>query len=138
MEELVARIGRERGQPLDVACYFNDRRRTSSDGPGPVPTPEQLSAALPRSTFHWRRKQDRCFEHLFIHLENADAQDRIGITVAGDTGCLSPEEMDACVRGMERVAAAADLATPTLTTRPGAGPASSPGSGSTPIAPPAS
>jgi hypothetical protein len=103
MEELIARVGRERGRPIDVACYFNDRRGAPREAAeGRAPTPAQVRAALPHSTFHWRRKEDRSFEHLFVHLENVP--DRIGITVAGDTHCLAPADMEACVRGMERLA----------------------------------
>jgi hypothetical protein len=104
MEELVARVGDERGEPIDVACYFNDRRREAEAAPADRPGP---------STFGWRRREDRSFEHLFVHIENVP--DRIGITVAGDTGCLAPAELEACVRGIEQVAvaAAADPTTPT-------------------------
>lgn len=102
MEDLVARISRERGEPIDIACYFNDRRRVSQEGSDPAPAVEQVRAALPHSSFRWRREQDRSIEHLFLHIDSMP--DRIGITVAGDTHHIAPADMEACVRGMEEVA----------------------------------
>jgi hypothetical protein len=117
MDELIARVGRERGEEIDVACYFNDRRPLSreSDG-GPEPTPEEVRSALAGSTFDWRVTGEKSFEHLFVHIENVP--DRIGITVAGDTGFISPADMEALVRGMERVAVAAAFDPGTLTRVP--------------------
>jgi condensation domain-containing protein len=95
MEDLIARVGRERGEQIDVACYYNDRRQLPEQDSGDVP-------ADAHSTFDWRRREDRSFEHLFVHIDNVP--DRIGITVAGDTHRLAPADMEACVRGMERLA----------------------------------
>jgi hypothetical protein len=106
MDELIATVGRERGEEVDVACYFNDRRPLSRESDtGPQPTPDLVREALPHSTFDWLVTGDRSFEHLFVHIENVP--DRICLTVAGDTGYISPSDMEALVRGMERVAVAA-------------------------------
>jgi hypothetical protein len=106
LAELIARIGRERGEEIDLACYFNDRRFGRPDGmTGPPPSPDQLEAAVPLSTFEWERKEDEPFERLFLHINHSP--DEADFTICADTHHLSPEHMQACVREMEAVAVAA-------------------------------
>lgn len=108
MAELVARVGRERGAEIDLGCWFNDRRFGRPDGMlGPPPTPEQLRAALPRSTFHWERKENEPFERLFLHVFYAP--DEVELMICADTHYLSPAGMQACVRQMEAIAVASAL-----------------------------
>ncbi|GLI03418.1 condensation domain-containing protein [Phytohabitans aurantiacus] len=103
VDALVERVSRERGEEVDIACYFNDRRVIGTDPPdGPVPTAEQIRAALPRTTFGWTLRQDDPWERLFVHIENV--ADTAAITVQGDTHHISPSDMEACVREMETVA----------------------------------
>jgi hypothetical protein len=114
MEELIARVGRERGEQIDLTCYLNDRRFGRTDGMlGPPPAPEQLRAAVPRSTFEWERKEDEPFERLFLHVNYAP--DEADFTICADTHYLSPAEMQACVRKMESAAVAAALDPATAT-----------------------
>jgi hypothetical protein len=118
LDELLERVARERGEQLDIACYFNDRRIEARDPAGaPAPLPEQVAAALPLTTFEWEREQDDPFERLFVHINNvADLAD---LTVCGDTHYLSRADLEACARGMETVAveAAFDPAAPTRVPR---------------------
>jgi hypothetical protein len=99
LDELVARIAAERGDDLDIACYFNDRRVTPAADPGAGPTAEALRAARQRTTFRWARQRDEPFERLFLHVEPATAS--IRLTVCADTHFVSPADMRACVLGME-------------------------------------
>lgn len=106
MEELIARVGRERREELDLGCYFNDRRFGRPDGMlGQPPAPEQLRAAVPRSSFEWERKEHVPFERLFLHVNYAP--DEADFTICADTHYLSPADMQACVREMESTAVAA-------------------------------
>ncbi|GAA4473250.1 condensation domain-containing protein [Phytohabitans houttuyneae] len=103
VDDLVARLAAERGEELDLACFFNDRRIDVRDQEaGPAPTPEQVRAALPHSTFEWSRQRDTSFERMFAHIE--DVPDMMAITIAGDTHYMSPGDLEAVVRGMEAVA----------------------------------
>jgi len=103
LDDLAARVGRERREELDISCYFNDRRLPPPGRTvGPAPTPGQIRAALPQSTFRWSRRKDYSFEPLFLHVE--DVPDRIALIIAGDTHCVSPADLEACVRGMEAIA----------------------------------
>lgn len=108
VDALVARLSEERGTELDLACFFNDRRiEVREQAAGPAPTPEEVRAALPRSTFEWSRQRDTSFERMFAHIE--DVPDAMAITIAGDTHFMSPEDLEAVVRGMEAVAVEAAL-----------------------------
>ncbi|GAA4687126.1 condensation domain-containing protein [Phytohabitans rumicis] len=115
VDDLVARVGRERGADLDIACYFNDRRLEVRDrAAGPLPTTDQIRAALPHSTFAWGRRQEDPWERLFVHIE--DVPDTMALTINGDTHFVSPAHLEACLRGMEQVAVEAAL-DPAATTR---------------------
>lgn len=111
MAELVARVSRERGEEIDLGCYFNDRRIRYADQrsapAGPPPAPEQLAAALAGTTFRWEQWSDKPFESLFVHIE--DVPDRIAALVYGDTHRVSPADLEAWVRGMEELAVTAAL-----------------------------
>jgi hypothetical protein len=106
LSELIDEVSRERGEQIDLNCYFNDRRIGLPDGmEGPAPTPDELDAALPLSSFEWERKEDSPFERLFLHIDHS--LDSAHFVICADTHYVSPADMQACVREMETVAVAA-------------------------------
>jgi hypothetical protein len=111
LDELVARITAERGDGLDIACFFNDRRVDQAADSGTGPTAEALRADRQLTTFRWARQRDEPFERLFLHVEPAAAS--IRLTICADTHFVSPADMRACVLGMEALVidAALDPAT---------------------------
>ncbi|HEX6686379.1 MAG TPA: hypothetical protein VF062_26645, partial [Candidatus Limnocylindrales bacterium] len=114
-EELIARVNEERGEAVDLECSLNDIRLTGRDSLGPPPTPEQIRAALPRTSFEWTDRQDRQpYDKLYVTVE--DVPDSMRLTAYCDSHYLSSDGLEALVRGMEEVAvsAALDPATPTL------------------------
>lgn len=109
LAELVDRIGRERGEDVDIECYYNDRRFAEDTDPSPesVPTAAQVHAARSlTSVSHaplWRAA-----ERLFVAVEAAPDTFRLLFDV--DTDCLS---LDATVRlgyALEEIAVEAALA----------------------------
>jgi hypothetical protein len=104
---MVARIAAERGDELDIACYFNDRRVASPAEVDAAPTAEALRTAQQRTTFRWARQRDEPFERLFLHVE--PALESVRLTICGDTHHVSPADMQACVRGMEALTIEAAL-----------------------------
>ena len=61
VEELIARVGRERGVTFDLLCLFNDRRAADR------PTPDtRLPAKLPPTTLSWR-PLDGLHQRLMLH-----------------------------------------------------------------------
>jgi condensation domain-containing protein len=102
LDELVDRVRHERGDEVDVGCFFNDRRQVTA---GPVPTAAQVRSARPASTFRWDDKQDdERFDPLFVSVE--DAPDGVAMLVCIDTHHITPADAEACLRGMEDVAVA--------------------------------
>jgi hypothetical protein len=114
--ELIDRVSRERGEDVDVACFFNDRRLDPGEAPPDAPPDtDEILAARPRSTFAWRTRTDAPNERLFIHVE--DDPDAIWLTAWTDTHHFAPDDLAALLREMEAVAVAAAL-DPTMPTGP--------------------
>jgi hypothetical protein len=119
-QELVDRITRDRGEEVDIGVFVNDRRLKPRNRHRPVPTPEQIRAAAGQSSFRWTHKQDEIqFDKLYLNID--DEPDTMAMTVLCDTRYLSPDEVEACVRGMEDVAVAAALDPTVRTPHPAAG-----------------
>jgi len=108
VDELVERIGRERGAEIDLSCYFNDRRPFGGAGTrGPAPEPGEIRAALPDTSLVPLRQQDDPWERLFVHIENVPGT--MELTLNADTRYLAPGDIEALCRGMEAVAVEAAL-----------------------------
>ena len=118
--DLIRRVTEERGVPLDVERFFNDRRvegRVTVTGPI---TPERVAAALAATTFAWVERQDDPFGQLFLHVD--DVPDSIRLHILADTHHHSPGQLEALVRDMEAIAVAAAF-DPRTPTTPAAAPA---------------
>lgn len=103
--DLVERIGRERGEELDVHCYYNDRRLSQEDKPvDDPPTPERVGAAQAETTITCEPLARRS-ERLFAAVEEKPGSFRM--TLEADTRYLSREAMVACARAIEETAVAA-------------------------------
>ncbi len=107
MDAMVARVCRERGEDVDVACYFNDRRLQDRDDGAPPPSPAQIREALGETGFRWEGRLDVSSERLFLHVN--DAPDTVDITLFADTHHVPPAVMEGCLRGMEDLAVQAAL-----------------------------
>lgn len=100
LDRLIDRVGEERAEPLDIACFFNDRRPPGQREPaGPPPTRDQLRAALARTSFGWAAKQDHPTARFFLHIE--DVPDTIGISLWADTHYTSPADIKGFLLTME-------------------------------------
>ncbi len=110
MLEVIAALGRDRGEDLNPTCHFNDRRGSGSGrgtpGAEPVEMPVgQVRAALTETTFGWVEGRDNTYEPLMVHVD--DAAGRLDLTVTMDTALLSPDRAEALVREMEAIAVTA-------------------------------
>lgn len=115
LDELIARVGRERGEPIDLACVFNDRRVLARLVPdGPPPTAEQVRAARPGTALSWDRPLATFNEKLMLTVN--DVPGTIELMAEVDTHHVPPADVEALLRGMEAVIveAAFDPAAPTL------------------------
>jgi hypothetical protein len=108
LTELIARVSRERGEPLDVGCFFNDRRRDRGLAPAEsVEAVDAIRGALPATRLRWDFQHDSPNERLFIHIN--DVPDRIDFIMCCDTHAVSPAGLEAVARGMESVLVEAAL-----------------------------
>ena len=108
------RLQTETGEAVDLLCYFNDlRRATAAARPGPLPTPEEIEAALPLTTLTWGPHTDVPDAQTFMEVN--PVPDTVNIMLRVDTEVVTPEQEEEIVREMERtlVAAAFDPACPT-------------------------
>jgi hypothetical protein len=106
--ELVARIGRERGEDVDLACFVNDRRMQSRKEPDTRPPgTAELRAALPQSVLTWGYRTDNERERCYLHINNVPGT--IRFELLGDTQCVSRSDMEALLRGIEAAVASAAL-----------------------------
>ena len=64
-------------------------------------------ACQARSTFQWLRRQDIPFERLFLHID--EISDYLVLTLCADTHYVSPQDMQACLSGMEALTIEAAL-----------------------------
>ena len=105
---LIQQVNRERGEEIDISCFFNDRRRygrTQPAGPlgtGALATPAEVRAALPASQLRWITQPGLPRQRLYLNVN--DAPEAIDLTMSADTECLSTVDMEAIVRGIETVA----------------------------------
>lgn len=98
--ELVEKVSTERGVELNLRCYFNDRRRSMSQGwSGPLPTEVEVRAALPQSELRWGHKEDTPDATSFLHINSA--VDTLDYTLRVDTHTVSPAELEGFLRGIE-------------------------------------
>jgi hypothetical protein len=108
--ELIARIDRERGEQIDIACVFNNQ---FPEPVGPDPTPDQLAAALPATVLTWDRPLALFNERLMVTVN--DVPGTIEVMAEVDTCHVAPADVDAMLHGMVAtvVEAAFDPAAPT-------------------------
>jgi hypothetical protein len=108
LAELVDRVSRERGEELDIDCYYNDRRLSQEEKPvDNPPAPAEVRAALPATAHTQEPLTRRGSERLFAAVEHAP--DAFHLTLEADTWHLSREAMLTCARTMQDIAVAAAL-----------------------------
>ncbi|MFC1415664.1 condensation domain-containing protein [Streptacidiphilus cavernicola] len=111
LRELIGRVSAERGEEVDVACFFNDRgmyRRSPDDL---ALAGDELQQALEKlrgdTVFRWTARHEDPVERLYVSVD--DSPGSLLIEIHLDTHFLSPADTEALARGMEAVAVAAAL-----------------------------
>jgi hypothetical protein len=101
--ELIRRVGRDRGEEIDIACFFNDRRAPAQrEVTGDPPTPAEIEAALPATRLVWRDTPvDPSSERFFLHFN--DVSGAVDIRLTADVDQLAAADAEACVRELEAI-----------------------------------
>lgn len=111
LRELIDRFARERGEDINVDCFFNDRSTHLPPEEGRLLSGEELAEslrkALGETTFTWTDRRDIQTERLFVSIDDAPGSLRIEINA--DTHFISPADTEALARGMEEIAVRAAM-----------------------------
>lgn len=106
--ELLDRLANDRGEPVEVGFFFNDRRLTQRPDDSPLPTAQQVERAREQTSLRWTHKGDHHpFDPLYVYVD--DEPGTIQLTLLNDTHWLAPERTEAVVRGLEEIAVTAAL-----------------------------
>lgn len=112
-DEVIERVERERGEEIDLSCFYNDRRQHDRGWSGSSSTAELIREALPRSTFSWTGEINPPKRKLYFNVD--DPPGCIEFMLSADSRYFSRDDLLTLVREVESVAveAALDGATPT-------------------------
>jgi hypothetical protein len=119
LAEVMARLDAERGYPASVTCRINDQRAmvrrddAASTAAADDADPMTLKQKLAETTLTWLGPRYNMHEQVNILIENKP--DVVSLHMMWDRQCLTDEQVEALLRGVEEVAveAALDPAAPT-------------------------
>jgi hypothetical protein len=118
-DRMLERVARERGVPVDLSCYYNDRRAPEpqeSNSVTAASSPEQVSALiaglLPQTSLRWGQQLGEQDNKFFLHIN--DSPDALDFLICADSRFLGPAGLERCAREFEAVlvAAATETALP--------------------------
>jgi hypothetical protein len=99
-ERLVAGIEAQRGERIELGCFFNDRRGTGRPEPdGAVPAAAEVRAALPLTTLRWVPPLDPVSEPFFCHLN--DVPGVLDVRLTWDARRVARADAEQFLCGME-------------------------------------
>lgn len=101
LDELRARINRERGEVVELSCLFNDRRPTFgvSGQADPAPSREELEAARDESTLRWGEPFSSYLDKLMVQVAATEAAVELEVQV--DTHHVSADDARALMLNIE-------------------------------------
>lgn len=101
LDDLIAEVSRERGEELDLSCFFNDRRFEAPRQADEVFSVDDVLAVTSESQLTWGVQMDRFNEKLFVHVN--DVQGSIELFACADTHYVSPAQLETLLRRMEAI-----------------------------------
>jgi hypothetical protein len=104
-DDVIERVEWERGEEIDLSCFYNDRRQ--QDRTGEPVTEDRIREALPRSSVSWVGEINPPKRKLYFNVD--DPPGAIEFMMSADRRYFSPEDMLAVLRGIETVAVEAAL-----------------------------
>lgn len=100
-DRMLERVERERGEPLDLSCFYNDRRVPGPSETIRVADPEEISRLLPATSLHWRGRLTAQDNKFFLHVN--DSPDALDFLICADSRFLGPTGLERCAREFEAV-----------------------------------
>lgn len=102
MTAMIGEMGRERGEEIDIGCFFNDRRTGDNpDSDSPLATRDEIDTALADSTMEWGPHSHIPVERFFIHFDKA--VNSLDVLLQTDTRYLPPDDMRAFLLEFESI-----------------------------------
>lgn len=101
-DEVIERVQRQRGEEIDLSCFYNDRRQQDRGSAGETASAAAIRAALPQSTMHWTGEIHPPRRKIYFNVD--DPPGAIEFLLSADSRYFSPDDMAALVRGVEAVA----------------------------------
>ncbi|HEV8559059.1 MAG TPA: condensation domain-containing protein [Actinophytocola sp.] len=105
-DEVIERVERERGEEIDLSCFYNDSRVFDRGATEPV-TAEQIRSALELSTVSWADKINPPKRKIYFNL--FDTRGDIKFEMTADSRWFAPADLETIVRNIEAVAVEAAL-----------------------------
>lgn len=108
LADLHTRLDRDRGHPARVTCRINDRRAARPSAGvvlGAEVTEERLRAKAGETALVWGGELDAAVDQVFIAIE--DRPGTVYLQGVFDLTCLTEEQAERVLRGVEEVAVAA-------------------------------
>jgi hypothetical protein len=106
---LLDRVNTERGVEVDLMCYFNDGRRAlTAPRPGPLPTADEIRAAVSRSTLEHGPGTN--VPDVKCVMDVNPVPDTINFLLRVDTQAVSIKEQETIVRAIDEILVAGALA----------------------------
>lgn len=99
---LTKRIAEERGETLDMSCFFSDRRQQRDLRDVPVPAMREIEAAVTLTRHHWSIPVEAIQERLYLSVD--DDSDAVIIQLSADTRYLPMPGMQALAYDIEAAA----------------------------------
>jgi hypothetical protein len=117
-DEVIERVERERGEELDLSCFYNDRRQQARSHAGEVvATAEEIRAALQHSRLSWEPEISMPRRKIYFNVD--DPPGAIEFVMSVDRRYFDRSDMATIMRNIEEAAVEAALApgAPTRVTR---------------------
>lgn len=117
-DEVIERVERERGEELDLSCFYNDRRQQERGHVGEaIPSAEEIRAALAHSHLSWEPEISMPRRKIYFNVD--DPPGAIEFVMSVDRRYFDRSDMATIMRNIEEAAvrAALDPDAPTGITR---------------------
>jgi len=117
-DEVIERVERERGEELDLSCFYNDRRQQTRSHLGEaIPAAEEIRAALAHSVVSWEPEISMPRRKIYFNVD--DPPGAIEFVMSADTRYFDRSDLATIMRNVEEAAvqAALEPAAPTRVAR---------------------